>query len=87
MFDLVAILHEWSRKKLLEQKLDKFGGIQTCPWCRQIAQEGANWSFEQYEKDLMLDVLTCGICGGKSLWRFELGMIYHSPLESPKPAF
>lgn len=68
------------------QLLRRFGGIQRCPWCRQVAQSGDNWHFEEWERDPFVDVLTCGVCGGTSLWRFEMGMMWIGPLEPPKPA-
>lgn len=76
--------------KLIERRnerlMHRFGGIQTCPWCRQIAQTAPGWSFTPYKPDPMLDLMTCGVCEGTSLWRFEIGMIYHGPLDPPKPS-
>lgn len=65
----------------------RFGGIQTCTWCRQVAQDGDGWSFKAHEDNPGLDVLTCGVCGGTSLWLWGMGMHFISPLNPPKAAF
>jgi hypothetical protein len=83
---LIQAINEWSSKKMNERLAHRFGGIQACPWCRQIANQGAEWGFSEWERDPFIDVLTCGVCGGESLWRFEIGMIYIGPLEPPKPS-
>ncbi len=76
---------------LEERRLDrmtrKFGGIQKCTWCRQHAQDGDDWNFAPYDEDFSLDVLTCGVCGGTSLWLWGMGMHFIRPLDPPKPAF
>lgn len=84
---LIEAVHEWSGRKLDDYRLERFGGIQQCPWCRQTANQGEHWTFHAWDRDPMLDVLTCGVCGGTSLWRFELGMMWIGPLEPPKPAY
>lgn len=84
--DIIDRINKWSSKKLEERLLYKFGGIQECVWCRQIAQSKPNWAIEMWDKDKFLDKLTCGVCGGTSLWRFELGMSYIAPLDPPKPS-
>ena len=78
-------ISKWLTDRRDERLLRRFGGIQRCPWCRQIAQSQGGWSFKAWERDEMLDVLSCGVCRGKSLWRFELLMIYIGPLEPPAP--
>lgn len=65
--------------------LRRFGGIQRCPWCKQIAQSGEGWHFKTYAENPGFDVLTCGICGGTSLWHFALGMHYVGFLAPPLP--
>ena len=82
--NVIDSIFNWAKKKKEEQLLNQFGGIQTCPWCKQIAQSKEGWSFSLYEKDQFLDKLTCGVCGGTSLWRFEIGMMYIGPLDSPE---
>tara|TARA_B100001146_G_C15984532_1_gene349862 strand:+ start:128 stop:442 length:315 start_codon:yes stop_codon:yes gene_type:complete len=85
--DILEKLHEWTSNKLEERKIKRLGGIQKCPWCRQIANQGDNWGFKTYEKDNQFDVLTCGVCGGTSLWEFMVLMLYIGPLCPPEPAF
>lgn len=70
-----------------ERLMHRFGGIQKCTWCRQIAQHEQGWGFRAYEPDPGLDVLTCGVCGGTSLWLWGHGMHFIRPLDPPKPAF
>jgi transcription elongation factor Elf1 len=82
----VEYIGRWADRERKKKLRHRFGGIQTCPWCRQIAQSSGDWRFEEWLRDPMLDVLTCGVCGGSSLWRFELGMIYIGPLEAPRPS-
>lgn len=65
----------------------RFGGIQQCPWCRQCAQDGDGWNFKPSKESAGLDALTCGVCGGTSLWLFGMGMHFIRPLDPPKPAF
>ncbi len=76
---------QWAVTRRDEKLLKRFGGIQTCPWCKQCAQSGEGWSFKPWERDQFLDVLTCGVCGGTSLWRFELGMTWIGSLNPPPP--
>lgn len=78
-------LHRWALERLYQKRLRQFGGTQCCPYCSQLVQLHGDWSIKQWERDPFLDVITCGPCGGKSLWRFELGMFYIGPLEAPKP--
>lgn len=66
---------------------ERFGGIQQCTWCRQIAQDKPGWHFSTYSENPMLDVLTCGVCGGTSLWMWGMGMHFVRPLDPPKPLF
>lgn len=76
---------------LADRRLDRmtrrYGGTQKCTWCRQCAQDGDGWSFKPFPDDFSLDVLTCGVCGGTSLWRWGMGMHFVSPLDPPTPAF
>lgn len=79
-------LRNWLARRHEEALLKRYGGIQTCPWCRQCAQSADDWHFDPWEPSPTFDVLTCGVCGGTSIWLFTIGMIYMGPLEPPKPA-
>lgn len=84
----VRPLEAWLKARRIDRTLRRYGGIQTCPWCRQCAQDAnVDWRFDRWERDPFVDVLTCGVCGGTSLWRFELGMFYIGPLAPPEPAW
>jgi hypothetical protein len=83
--DLIKTLNIWTEEKLHRRLLRSYGGTQVCPWCCQIVQKHGDWSFKPWDRDPMLDVVTCGPCGGTSLWRFEIGFIYIGPLEPPSP--
>ena len=83
--DITKSINEWSERRLEKRLLESYGGIQTCPWCTQTVQKKGDWSIVAWDRDPMLDVITCGPCGGTSLWRFEIGFIYIGPLEPPKP--
>lgn len=81
-------LLDWLIKRRDDKLTEQFGGTQTCPWCRQCAQSGPNpWHFRVWDADPFLDVLTCSVCTGTSLWRFEFGMGYIGALDPPKPAW
>jgi hypothetical protein len=84
---LTERLFRWSKARYERQLLERFGGIQTCPWCRQCAQSEAGWNFRAWDENLFHDVLTCGVCGGTSIWHFAIGMIWVGPLDPPKSAF
>lgn len=83
--DILKSLHRWCERRLEIRAMKEFGGIQWCTWCRQVANQNGKWTIEEWKRDPMLDVLTCGVCGGESLWRFEMGMIFIAPLTPPKP--
>ena len=80
---MIDFIYNWAYKKRRQGIINKFGGIQTCPYCLQIAQQNDDWSFIEYEKDPFLDVLQCGVCGGRSLWKFEVGYFYIGPHTAP----
>ncbi len=82
---LLNRLRAWLDQLERDNLARRFGGIQQCPWCRQIAQSGEGWDLRAFAADSFLDVLTCGVCGGKSLWHFGHGMHYFGPLASPQP--
>lgn len=75
----------WLERRRRERMLRRFGGIQRCPWCRQIAQDGDGWSFVEWGGNPFHDVLTCGVCGGTSVWHFAIGMHAVGPLAPPRP--
>ena len=81
-------LENWLHRKLKQRRetqlLRRWGGTQICPWCLQTVQDHGEWGIEEWERDSFLDVITCGPCGGTSLWRFEMAMIYIGPLNPPK---
>lgn len=87
--DLVDRLVDAASRRLTRIREDRmirrFGGIQWCPWCRQVAQNGDGWEFTQSEEDPALDVLTCGVCGGTSHWLWGWGYHYVGPLAAPAP--
>lgn len=78
-------IRRWLDRDQREGLIRKFGGIQKCTWCRQWAQTGEGWAFETWDRDPMLDKLSCGVCGGTSLWRWEMGFMYIGPLAPPVP--
>lgn len=82
---LLRRLELYLKRRREDKILQQWGGIQTCPWCRQCAQQEEGWSFKAWDRDPFLDVLTCSVCKGTSLWRFELGMMYVAPLDPPEP--
>lgn len=83
MLDLIERVEGWCRRKKRDLLTRRFGGTQICCWCRQCAQDRDGWSFKPWQRDRMLDVLTCSVCGGTSLWSFQVGMLWVGPLEPP----
>lgn len=76
----------WLQRRKEVRLMRRFGGIQWCPWCRQVAQSNAGgWSFKEWEGNQFHDVLTCGVCSGTSVWHFAMGMIPVGPLDPPPP--
>ena len=71
--------------KVQKAALETYGGTQTCPWCKQCAQSRGDWKFEQSTEDPQLEELTCGTCGGTSLWLWTIMMIYIRPGKPPIP--
>lgn len=80
-----AALRDWLNRRHEDHLLYLFGGIQQCPWCRQIVQKHKGWRFECSEVDRKLDVLTCGNCGGTSHWIFAMGMQFVESIAAPLP--
>jgi hypothetical protein len=87
MDKLIEAVGGWANRKQEASLMRRFGGIQQCCWCRQTANQNDTWSIKQWERDPFLDVLTCGVCGGTSLWRWEIGMIWIGPLDVPASAW
>lgn len=75
----------WLEQRRRERLTTRFGGIQRCPWCRQCAQDGNGWSFSPWSQNPLHDVLTCGVCGGTSIWHFAMVMVPLCALEPPAP--
>lgn len=79
-------LERWLHARRLRRLMRACGGIQWCPWCKQCAQSGeGRWGFRASKEQPLYDVLTCGVCGGTSLWLWGMGMHYQRRLE-PGPA-
>lgn len=76
---------DWADKRRFDWLLEKHGNINTCPWCRQVAQSKPGCKWMVCDPDPFLDILTCGVCGGTSLWRWEMIMLYVGPLDPPEP--
>lgn len=74
----------WLKRRAEERMLRRFGGIQWCPWCKQVAQWTGEWHFYS-RTDPYIVALHCGNCGGVSRWRFEMGMIPLSPIGLTPP--
>ena len=73
----------WLDRRKRDRLVQKFGGIQSCPWCRNCVQEYPGWKFTTAADGN--DLLHCACCRGTSLWRFEMGMTYLGPVDPPKP--
>ncbi len=87
MGDRLGWLRRWLNARHINNLTSRFGDTQTCPWCRQCAQTGDGWRFDEYRPQPFFDVLTCGVCGGTSLWQFGPAMMFMASLEPPRPAF
>lgn len=74
----------WLYRRLLDRLVKRYGGLQRCPWCLSCAQMGDTWNFDS-QADPSIDALTCGVCGGMSRWRFEIGMIPLEPIGLQPP--
>lgn len=74
----------WLRKRREDRMLKRYGGLQDCPWCKQCAQDAnVEWRFDPWPDNPFYDQLTCGVCGGTSLWMWGLGMHFQRPLSHP----
>ena len=78
------LLHRLQKRRF-NRLIRRYGGIQTCPWCRQCAQSEGGWSITKWEGNPFHNVLTCGVCSGTSVWHFDVGMVAIGPLDPPKP--
>ena len=75
---LEQVVANWLHERALRRALDRWGGIQWCPWCKQCVQLHEGWHFDS-QTDVTIDALHCGNCGGVSRWRFEVGMLQLDP--------
>lgn len=80
---LIDKIEKFAENRRRETLLKTYGGIQKCPYCLQIMQTGNGCSSKEHPIDHYCDVLTCGVCCGESIWRFELGFIYVGPYHPP----
>ncbi len=89
MTGLLRRLEDGLFRRLVKRRHDRlvaeYGGIQKCPWCKNWAQEGPGWCITPSHDEPACDVLTCGVCGGTSLWHWAMGFIPVAPLNPPKP--
>lgn len=76
---------EWLAGRSEDRLIKRFGGIQTCPWCRQRVQSKGEWGFACHSTEPQYDLLTCGVCGGTSVWLWGVGMHYIRPEAPPIP--
>lgn len=77
--DLEQRIANWLNRRTLNRLLQRYGGIQQCPYCKQCAQSEPLWYFDS-DTDPSIDALHCGNCGGVSRWRFEMGMLPLEPI-------
>lgn len=83
----VGRLEGWLRERRMARMLRAYGGLQWCPWCKQCAQDGnAEWRFTASAENPLFDVLTCGVCAGRSVWFFGMGMHFQHALDHPAQA-
>jgi len=61
---------------------ERCGGNQRCPWCRQGVNHFKATSITA-TPDGFTDAITCGNCGGSSLWKWEIGFFYICRLVPP----
>jgi hypothetical protein len=78
----------WLERRKRERLMDRFGGIQQCPWCRQIAQSaGGGWPFTMWEGNQFHDVaLASCLTGGRVRPRDEGCSRIRMPLGRRSPA-
>ena len=78
-------IEQYLKERRRHRLLRRYGGIQTCPWCKHIAQEGdARWGYQAWSGNRMFDVLTCSVCSGQSIVHFGgFGMMVIGPLTHP----
>ena len=78
-------LTKWLHHRAIVRALNRWGGTQICPWCKQVVQLHDGWYFDS-KTNPEIDALHCGNCGGVSRWRFEMGMLPLHPIGlSPPP--
>ncbi len=76
-------IYRWAKRRYHDHLLKTLGGVQTCPWCKQIAQEGKGQRYDPWPQNPQYTVLTCGVCEGTSLWSWELGLFWQRALSLP----
>jgi len=84
LLELAARVEGYLKRRREKRLLKTWGGIQWCPWCQQCAQSGPHhWGFKAWKHDPSLDVLTCSVCEGTSVWLWGMGMHYMGRLDPP----
>lgn len=65
----VGRIEAWLRKRREDVMLKAYGGIQSCPWCKQCAQDNnADWHFDAWpENRMMVMSFECSITAASSL--------------------
>ncbi len=76
-------IHDWISKRKQDELLQKHGGLQWCPWCKQCMQDHT-YSIQPFNENKLFDEFICGNCHGTSVWHFAMGFIYlfanHPPI-------
>lgn len=75
----------WLSRRHRDRLTAQFGGTQNCPWCKQCAQDGPGWNFKPWDQNPILDVLTCGVCRGTSVWMWGPLFLFVGSLHPPIP--
>ena len=77
-------IESYFQKRRLRKTIDRWGSLNKCPWCKQCVQDANDkWNREVYSLNPLYDIVTCGVCKGTSLWRFEMCPIFIGPLDHP----
>lgn len=88
MIDIIEKLHTWTSGKMLARFNEKHS-LCECPYCMQYAETGQEQyeAWDSWSQDNDYLVLTCGPCGGTSLWIETMHMFidlqYVCPLTPP----
>lgn len=87
--DIIEKLHTWSSAKMLN-RFNQTHSLCKCPYCMQYAETGQEpfSAWDKWPQDNEYLVLTCGPCGGTSLWieivHMFIDLHYVCPLDPPK---